>query len=83
MDLSVSFKGIQNALSKPGPDLVICDEGHRIKNNQTNISQALKRMKTRQVKCSQEMILFYTRYSTLSHYSLNVSFLRSCVYRKT
>ena len=39
--------GIQQALCDPGPDLVVCDEGHRIKNDYTNISQALKRIRTR------------------------------------
>ena len=31
----------------PGPDLVICDEGHRIKNAHASISQALKNIKTK------------------------------------
>merc|ERR1719300_1140209 len=38
---------IQSALVKPGPDLVICDEGHRIKNSHASISQALKQIKTK------------------------------------
>ena len=38
---------IQKSLCKPGPDLVVCDEGHRIKNNQANVSQALKKIQTR------------------------------------
>ena len=41
------FSEIQTALVKPGPDLVICDEGHRIKNSHASISQALKQIKTR------------------------------------
>ena len=38
---------VQKALCRPGADLVICDEGHRIKNDQANISQALKKINTR------------------------------------
>jgi len=36
-----------NALVKPGPDLVICDEGHRIKNSHASISQALKQIRSK------------------------------------
>merc|ERR550532_1442150 len=35
------------ALVDPGPDLIICDEGHRTKNSHASISQALKSIKTR------------------------------------
>ena len=38
---------MQKALCRPGADLVICDEGHRIKNDQANISHALKKIQTR------------------------------------
>ena len=41
------ISGVQKALCRPGGDLVICDEGHRIKNDQANISQALKKIHTR------------------------------------
>ncbi len=44
---SLLFSEIQQALCNPGPDLVVCDEGHRIKNDYTHISQALKRIRTR------------------------------------
>ena len=39
----------------PGPDLVVCDEGHRIKNDATNISQALKKIQTRWVGRGEEL----------------------------
>ena len=50
MNLAILFVypiGMQKALCKPGPDLVICDEGHRIKNHQSNIHQALHQIQTR------------------------------------
>ena len=34
-------------LVDPGPDLVVCDEGHRIKNSSAAISHALKAIKTK------------------------------------
>ncbi|KAI4823851.1 hypothetical protein KUCAC02_012406 [Chaenocephalus aceratus] len=40
------LKGIEQALARPGPDLVICDEGHRIKNCHASTSQALKNIQT-------------------------------------
>ena len=39
----------QAALLNPGPDIVVCDEGHRIKNAHATISKALKKIKTRSV----------------------------------
>ena len=41
------LEGIKTAITRPGPDLVICDEGHRIKNAGASISQALKSIRTR------------------------------------
>eukprot|EP00045_Choanoeca_perplexa_P015589 m.197980 g.197980 ORF g.197980 m.197980 type:complete len:1169 (-) comp17034_c0_seq1:1153-4659(-) len=38
---------MEEALLDPGPDLVVCDEGHRIKNDKTAISQLLKKIRTR------------------------------------
>lgn len=45
--LSQIQNGLKEALVDPGPDLVVCDEGHRIKNNKSAISQALKNIGTR------------------------------------
>lgn len=35
-----------NGLIDPGPDLVICDEGHLLKNSKTALSQAVTRIRT-------------------------------------
>lgn len=39
--------GIQKALVNPGPDLIVCDEGHRIKNSLSGVAQSLKNIKTK------------------------------------
>lgn len=38
---------VQAALCRPGPDLVVCDEGHIIRNDSTQISKALKNITTK------------------------------------
>lgn len=38
---------IRGSLVDPGPDLVVCDEGHKIKNLNTDIACALGAIKTR------------------------------------
>lgn len=40
---------VQAALCHPGPDLVVCDEGHVIRNDTTQISKALKNITTKSV----------------------------------
>ncbi|XP_078142676.1 transcriptional regulator ATRX-like isoform X1 [Centroberyx gerrardi] len=40
-------KEYQNALVNPGPDFVICDEGHILRNEASNISKAMGVIKTR------------------------------------
>lgn len=42
-----SLDKIYECLVDPGPNCVICDEGHRIKNSGAGISQALKAIKTK------------------------------------
>lgn len=34
-------------LIDPGPDIVVCDEGHVLKNEQTSISKSLNRVRTK------------------------------------
>lgn len=41
------FDNIRYSLIDPGPDLVVCDEGHRIKNAHSSISAALKQIRTK------------------------------------
>merc|ERR1739838_1181115 len=38
---------IDQTLLDPGPSLVICDEGHRIKNENAQIAKALKQIRTK------------------------------------
>ena len=37
---------IRKALLDPGPDIIVCDEGHKIKEEKTHITKALKSIKT-------------------------------------
>lgn len=37
---------LQKSLIDPGPDLVICDEGHLLKNEKTSISKAMMRLRS-------------------------------------
>lgn len=39
-------ESLQTSLLDPGPDLVICDEGHLLKNEKTSISKSMMRLKT-------------------------------------
>ncbi|XP_050540610.1 transcriptional regulator ATRX homolog isoform X2 [Daktulosphaira vitifoliae] len=46
-DVEKKYPSIISGLLDPGPDLIICDEGHLLKNHESLLSKSFKKLKTR------------------------------------
>jgi RAD54-like protein 2 len=69
------FSAFYQALVDPGPDLIVCDEGHRIKNLKTDVARALSDIKTRYFVVTYFLPYLFRRRIVLTGYPLQNNLL--------